>query len=81
MDEELTKLIDDKLDSIDPSFENIYNSTDELDEMIKNQNDKVKYRSDLLKALNILKEKHYDVEFNDKMSIEELENILNNVNI
>lgn len=81
MDDKLTKLIGDKLDSLEPSFEDIYNSSDELDNMIKNQNEKVKYKADLIKALEKLKEANFDVKYDVNMSIEELEEILNNVEI
>lgn len=79
MDDELSKLIDDELNSIEPSFEDIYNSSDGLDEKIKNQNEKVKYKADLIKALKRLQEENFDVKFDSTMSIEELEEILNNV--
>ena len=81
MDDKLTKLIGDKLDSLEPSFEDIYNSSGELDNMIKNQNEKVKYKADLIKALEKLKEANFDVKYDVNMSIEELEEILNNVEI
>ena len=84
MKEEIRSIIDENLDNIKPTLEDIYSEETNIDELVENQNEKAyeeqEYKKDLIKAIEHLKEEGFDITYNNNQTIEELENIINNAN-
>ena len=83
MREEIEKSLDEVFKNIEPS-QNDVDSNDNLETQIANQNEiatnNIKYRNELFEKLEYLKELGFNVEYNDKMTNDELENIINSIN-
>lgn len=84
MREEIENSIDEVFKSTNPSINDYYSNSDKIDELVNNQNEKaiedIKYRKELFDKLDSLKELGFIIEYNDKMTNEELEDIINSVN-
>ena len=79
--------MEDIKESLDKAFNELNNnnlenntSKEEIDELVNNQNKKVEeYRKELIEKIEKLKEYDINIEYDDNTSIEELENIINDV--
>ena len=84
MREEIKKEINDIFNSTS-NINDLYTNNDQkINELVDNQNKKalndIKYRKELLDKLDSLKELGFIIDYNDKMTNEELEDIINSVN-
>ena len=84
MREEIKKEINDIFNSTS-NINDLYTNNDKkINELVDNQNKKalndIKYRKELLDKLDSLKELGFIIDYNDKMTNEELEDIINSVN-
>lgn len=84
MREEIKNSIDEVFNNTDTSINDIYNNNDvEVNKLVENQNNKVvediNYRKELLDKLDQIKDLGFNIEYNDKMTNEELEDIINSV--
>ena len=83
MREEIENSLNDAFKEVKASINDMYH-TNEIDNLIDNQNNKniedIKYRKELFDKLDNLKELGFIIDYNDKMTNEELENIINSVN-
>lgn len=83
MREEIENSLNDAFKEVNNSINDIY-PNNEINNLIDNQNNKniedIKYRKELFDKLDSLKELGFIIEYNDKMTNEELENIINSVN-
>lgn len=86
MKKELNELIDDELNNINTTLEDIYNTDIEknITKKINEQNDyALKVEKERQKIIKILKEKqemNNSIEFSENMSLKELEEILEKTN-
>lgn len=86
MKKELNELIDDELNNINTTLEDIYNTDIEknITKKINEQNDyALKVENERQKIIKILKEKqemNNSIEFSENMSLKELEEILEKTN-
>lgn len=87
MKNEIEDLINEQFSNMDTSLEDLY-TNNSIYESIENQANvqnetiqKEEYRQDLLKRLEAAKEMRCELDYNENMSIEELENILNSIKI
>lgn len=84
MREEIEKEINEIFNSTS-NINDLYTNNDQkINELVDNQNKKalndIKYRKELLDKLDSLKELGFIIDYNDKMTNEELEDIINSVN-
>lgn len=79
MKEEITNAINEKLDEINPTLEDIYNSQIITNKIEKIRKENGEYKRDLIKILDNLKNMGVEIEYSEEMSIEELENIVDKI--
>ena len=82
--EEIKDIIDEELNKIEPKLTDIYNNSQDITikdkiEALNKATSNVERRNDLLGVLKRLKELGYEVDYNESMSLEELEELVNNV--
>ena len=84
MREEIENSLNDAFKEVNPSINDFYNDNNKINELVENQNNKnledIKYRKELFDKIDSLKELGFIIDYNDKMTNEELENIINSVN-
>ena len=84
MREDIEKEINDVFNSTSNINDLYTNNEEKISELVDNQNEKaikdIKYRKELLDKLDSLKELGFIIDYNDKMTNEELEDIINSVN-
>ena len=84
MREEIENSLDEAFKNTNPTINDYYSDNNKVDELVENQNnnniESIKYRKELFDKLESLKELGFLIDYNDKMTNEELENIINSVN-
>lgn len=85
MKEELEQIINTKLNEIEPGLREIYNDNASLiDDLVKKQNNNIsekKKRNLYLSLLKKAKDQGNSINYDENMSTQELENIINNMEV
>ena len=84
MREEIENSLNEAFNNINPSLNDIYqNPKEEISNLVENQNTKtleeIEYRKELFNKLEEIKSLGFIVEYNDNMTNEELEDIINSI--
>ncbi len=85
MKEEIKNTIDDIFNNQNPTLNDIYsnNTKEDISNLVNNQNEKatedIMYRKELFDKLQEIKDLGFKIEYNDQMTNEELENLINSV--
>ena len=84
MREEIENSLNDAFKDVNNSLNDFYPDNNKINDLTNNQNIKaeenVKYRKELFDKLDSLKELGFIIDYNDKMTNEELEDIINSIN-
>lgn len=84
MREEIENSLNDAFKDVNNSLNDFYPDNNKINDLTNNQNIKaeenVKYRKELFDKLDSLKELGFIIDYNDNMTNEELEDIINSIN-
>ncbi len=85
MREEIENTIQEKLEEINPNLKEIYSDESKtINDMVNQQNENVnieKKRQLILSILKEAKESGIDIDYNEEMSLEELETLAKNIEV